>query len=238
MALLRGAKPSPRHRLASAVPHKPIGTTPNQWLWLPKQLSMWDNDVDGDCVTAEEAMKCGCPTPGNPGEFITDQTVLAWATKNGVLNGADLVTVMDIMQTAGFSQDGKLYNDGNHNSVDWTDDEVLRNAIAQSPVKIGVAADQLQNVVGDPPKNGWFATGFQEDGDVDHCVNLCGFGTIAWLAQQLGVDVPYGADGTAQAYALFTWKSIGIITPESMRAITGEAWLRTPATVIGTQSES
>ena len=233
MARPRGAFPSPRHRLASATPHRIVGTTPAQFIWLPKTLSMWLNDVDGDCVSAEEAFKCAC---NNPEIFITDDTVLAWATKNGVLNGADLVTVLDTMQTAGFSQDGNLYNDGPHVSVDWTNAEVLQNAIAQGPVKIGVAADQLENAVPNPPTNGWFARGFQPDTNEDHCVSLCGFGTVGWLASQLGVDVNTTrfsvVDLSTPAYALFTWDSIGVIDIPSMLAITGEAWLRQPNTVV------
>jgi hypothetical protein len=223
----RGAKPSPRHRLASAMPHRIVGPTPPQWLWLPTRLSFWNNDVDGCCVTTEEAFKDAC---NNPEIFITDDTVLAWATANNVLNGADLTTVLDTMQTAGFSQDGKLYNDGHSNSVDWTNTTALQNAIAQGPVKIGVAATQLENVVPNPPRNGWLATGFTADSQEDHCVSLCGYGTVSWLGQQLG---GLGDSGNlAPAYALFTWDSIGIIDVPSMLAITGEAWLRSPNTIV------
>ena len=186
---------------------------------------MWLNDVDGDCVTAEEAFAKACNTPEI---FITDDTVRAWATKNGILNGADLAAVLDLMQNAGFPQDGNLYNDGPFSSVDWTNAEVFQNAIAQGPVKIGVAADQLENAVPDPPTNGWIATGFTQDGNEDHCVSVCGFGTTSWLASQLGVS----SDSTAPAYAMFTWDSIGIIDVPSLLAITAEAWLRVPVTVI------
>jgi hypothetical protein len=189
---------------------------------------MWLNDVDGDCVTAEEALAKSCI----PGVFITDDTVQVWATKNDVLNGADLITVLDLMQTTGFSQ-GQLYNDGSPVSVDWTNAIVLTNAIAHGPVKIGIAADQIENVVPNPPTNGWFATGFTEDQNEDHCVSLCGYGSIAWLASQLGVDVPDGVDATQPGYAMFTWSSIGIIDVPSLLAICGEAWLRRPTTVIG-----
>lgn len=226
----RGAFPSPRHRLASARPHRIIGVTPSQIIWKPAQLSMWLNNVDGDCVTAEEAFAKGC---GTPAVFITDATVLTWATKNGTLNGAGLISVLDTMQTAGFPQDGSVYNDGSPTAVDWTNTEVLQNAIAQGPVKIGVAADQLENAVPEPPTNGWFATGFNADSNEDHCVSLCGFGTIEWLAGQLGV--PTGGEivsGTAPGYALFTWDSIGIIDWPSLQAICGEAWLRSPVTVV------
>lgn len=209
------------------MPVRIVGPTPAQFIVIPAQLSMWLNDVAGDCVTAEEAFAKAC---NSPEIFITDGTVLAWATKNGVLNGADLTQVLDLMQTAGFQQDGNLYNDGPFNAVDWTNTTALQNAIAQGPVKIGVAADQLENAVGtvDPPPSGWFATGFTADSNLDHCVSLCGFGTIAWLAEELGVSVPDGVDGTQPGYALFTWDSIGIIDIPSLLAICGEAWLRSP----------
>jgi hypothetical protein len=192
---------------------------------------MWLNATYGDCVTAEEAFAKAC---NNPEIFITDDTVLAWATANNVLNGADLTQVLDLMQNAGFSQDGNIYNDGPFNSVDWTNTTALQNAIAQGPVKIGVAADQLETAVGtsDPPVSGWFATGFQKDTNEDHCVSLCGYGSIAWLAAQLSVSIPDGLDGTQQGLGLFTWDSIGIIDWPSMLAITGEAWLRSPVTVV------
>jgi len=229
MPRLRGASPSPRHTLAAAAPHRIIGVTPPQWLWKPSQISMWLNDTYGDCVTAEEAFAKATRTPEI---FIADATVEAWASANGVLNGTDLVTVLKLMQTAGFSQDGNLYNDGPFSSVDWTKAEVLQNAIAKGPVKIGVAADQLENAVPDPPENGWLATGFVADSNEDHCVSLCGFGTIDWLVTQLNPGVPYGFDGSVPAYALFTWDSIGVIDVPSMLAITGEAWLRQPNTIV------
>ena len=229
----RGARPSPRHRLAATAPHFITGPTPTQYLWKPSQLSMWLNDEDGDCVTAEEAFAKAC---NNPEIFITDATVLAWATKNNVLNGTELTTVLDLMQSAGFPQDGKLYNDGPFTSVDWTNSNALQNAIAQGPVKIGVAADQLENAVPNPPTNGWWANNFVKDENLDHCVSLCGYGTIQWLLSQLLPAARYDGDASQPGYALFTWDSIGVIDVPSMLAITGEAWLRTPVTVLGAAS--
>jgi hypothetical protein len=208
------------------MPVRIVGPTPTQWLWLPKKISMWNNDTYGDCVTAEEAFAKAC---NNPEIFITDDTVLTWATANDVQNGAELTQVLDLMQTGGFAQDRNLYNDGPFNAVDWTNTTALQNAIAQGPVKIGVAADQLENVVPDPPTNGWLATGFKKDRNLDHCVSLCGYGPIYWLGQQLGVTIPSGVD---DGYAMFTWDSIGVIDMPSLLAICGEAWLRQPVTVI------
>jgi hypothetical protein len=227
MPRLRGAFPSPRHRLASAMPHVATAPAPAQFLWKPAQLSIWGNDQYGDCTVAEEAFAKGA----QPGVFIPDDVVIAWARANGAIDGDTLIDVLDKMQSGGFALDGKSYDDGAPLSVDWTNAAALQAAIAQGPVKIGVAADQLQNVVPDPPTNGWVAIGFTQDQNLDHCVSLCGYGSIAWLADQLGVTIPDTIDNTVSAYALFTWNSIGIIDVPSLLAICGEAWLRNPTTI-------
>jgi hypothetical protein len=187
---------------------------------------MWLNATYGDCVTAEEAFAKAC---NKPEIFIQDSTVFAWATKNGVLNGTDLITVLDLMQKNGFVQGGSLYNDGPSISVDWTKPEIFQNAIfVHGPVKLGVAADQLENVVPDPPKNGWVARGFTPDNNLDHCIGACGFGTMEWLTEQLGSKLA----SPEPSYAVFTWDSIGVIGAQSLLAITGEAWIRNPTTVV------
>jgi hypothetical protein len=44
----------------------------------------------------------------------------------------------------------------------------------QGPVKIGVAADQIENAWHTTGvRSGWFGTGFHADNDEDHCVSLC-----------------------------------------------------------------
>lgn len=224
----RGGIPSPRHALAAARPHVVSGDTPAQFLTKPAQLSMWLNDQFGDCVSAEEAFAKACH---NPEIFIKPGVVFNWASARDVLNGATVWQVLHEMQLSGFEEYGKVYNDGPFTSVDWTDAVILRNAISKGPVKIGASGDELDNIVPDPPTNGWLATGLK-GGEQDHCVCFPGFGTIEWLLQQLGKTVPSGVDGTAPGYALFTWSSIGVIDVPSMLAITGEAWLRTPTTVV------
>lgn len=228
MPRLRGALPSPRHRLAAALPHIATNPTPPQFFWKPIQLSMWGNSTYGDCTVAEEAFAKACTSK----VFIPDDVVIAWANANGAINGDTLIDVLNKMQTEGFIVGGEMYDDGSPTAVDWTNQPLLQNAIAQGPVKIGVAADQLEDAVPNPPVSGWFADGFTCDNNLDHCVSLCGYGPIAWLAEQLGAAaIPTGPNATDIAYALFTWDSIGIITPNSMVAITGEAWLRNPTSL-------
>lgn len=232
--LSRGAYPTPRHKLSAAMPHRITVEAPAQFIYNPIQLSMWGNDVNGDCVTAEEAFAKACHKPEI---FISDNEVINWATAHNYLNGANLTDVLTTMRHSGFVQSSYTYDDGPYTSVDWTNSGVLCNAIFTGPVKIGVAADQLENAVQSLSTlgNGWFATNFQPDNNEDHCVSLCGYGTMAWLADQLHCQVPSDVDGTQDGYALFTWSTIGVIDVPSMIAITGEAWLRNPTTLESTR---
>lgn len=223
---LRGAIPTPRHKLAAAMPHRLLFSPPAQFAIVPKQLSMWGNDVDGDCVTAEEAFAKACYSPEI---FIPEAAAVAWATANGYLNGAELTDVMKTMATAGFVVGQQTYDDGPYTSVDYSTESILQSAIAQGPVKIGIDADALPSTAGN--KQGWSAFGGtpEQFTNEDHCVSLCGYGPVAWLAQQLGVAVPTGAP--ASGYLLFTWSSIGIVDHAWIMSTCGEAWLRNPTTV-------
>jgi hypothetical protein len=227
----RGAIPTPRHVLARSMPMPAVrAVAPPTYLKVPQQLSMWGNDVNGDCVTAEEAF---AKASHDPEIFISDAQVIAWATRHNVLNGAYINQVLEWMETDGFQQGGHVYDDGQHFTVDWTNRATLTSAIAEGPVKIGIAADQLETAYHqNGGHTGWFATGFLPDSNEDHCVSLCGYGSLGWLAQQLNAQLPPGTDATKLGYAMFTWDSVGIIDEPSMLAITHEAWLRQPTTVI------
>ena len=230
---MRGAIPTPRNLLTVAVPYRAPVEAPPNFIVIPKQISFWGNYDNGDCVTAEEAFAKAC---NNPEIFISEAEVVAWATSQGVLDGAGLTQVMNFMQTDGFTGGAFIYDDGPYFSVDFTNAGTLQSAISQGPVKLCVAGDQLDTTwwaAGSSANggvSGWFATGYSEDTSYDHCVTLCGYGSISWLAQQLSVQVPAGIDGSQPGYAMFTWDSIGIIDVPSMTNITTEAWLRQPTT--------
>jgi hypothetical protein len=227
--LKRGAFPSPRHELAAATPHIALIGAPPNFIIVPQRISMWGNDVHGDCVTAEEAFAKAC---NNPEIFIPDGDVIAWATRHGILEGANLAQVLQWMQNDGFVEGSFVYDDGAYFSVNWTNALILQSAIFQGPVKIGIAANQIETAWRTTGgRTGWFGVGFHADPGEDHCVSLCGYGSLTWLAQQLHVQVPAGIDGTKSGYAMFTWNSIGIIDVPSLLAITHEAWLRQPTTV-------
>jgi len=117
------------------MPHQIVGVTPPQFIHIPSELSFWDNSQYGDCVTAEEAFAKACHQPEI---FIPQNTVVAWAEAHGVLNGAYLNAVLQMMLNGGFKQSGHTYDDGPAHTVDWTNAAVLNNAIfTNCPVKIG-----------------------------------------------------------------------------------------------------
>jgi len=135
----RGAIAAPRSALAAAAPYAALVGAPPNFITIPQRISMWGNDVHGDCVTAEEAFAKAC---NNPEIFITDDEVITWAKRHGVLEGAYLTDVMGWMQNDGFADGASIYDDGPYLSVNWMNSPVLQNAIFTGPVKIGVAADQ------------------------------------------------------------------------------------------------
>lgn len=200
----------------------------------PSQMSMWGNSQYGDCVTAEEFFaKCIYPVYfASSGTMLDmpESLAISWATKNGYLNGADLTPVMDSMAKVGVLYNTTTYTDGPYKSVDYTTWAVLTSAINQGPVKIGVASSQFDNVTGVGQNNGWVMTGFTKDANEDHCVSLCGYGTMSFLATAMGITLPSGVDGTGNGCLLYTWDSIGLIDFTSLGNITGEAWLRSPTT--------
>ena len=232
-SLKRGAIPTPRPVLAAAIPYVAhIGIPPN-FIMVPQKISWWGNNDYGDCVTAEEAFAKSC---SNPEIFIPDVEVIAWANRHGVLESAIVADVLQWMQNDGFPEAPLTYDDGSYFSVDWTNSSILQSAVSSGPVKIGVAGNQIEiawNQYGG--RNGWFGVGFQPDGAEDHCGSLCGYGTLAWLAGQLNVQVPAGIDGSKSGYAMFTWDSIGIIDEASIIAVTHEAWVRQPTTTMKSQ---
>jgi len=237
--LPRGAIPSPRYELAAAMPHIPdpkISVPPSHLMW-PAQMSSWNNYVYGDCVSAEEAFAKATAAPQT---FIPEPAVVAWATTHGYLNGASLTAVMKTMETTGFSLNSKTYDDGPYNSVNWTNAAILHSAIySHGPVKIGVGAGDFQtNADGSvtPGTSGWVMYNYPKNQPEDHCVSVCGYGTLAELItlfkhHKVTVHAPKGMP-TGLSYAMFTWNSIGIIDQQSMLNMTYEAWIRIPVTII------
>lgn len=223
---LRGARPSPPHKLLAAQPFLAV-SYPAQFAIVPAKLDIWGNSTYGDCVSAEEAFAKACHTPEI---FIPADTVIAWARQNGYLNGADLKEVCDSMLKSGFQVGSQLYNDGPALAVDYSNIDTLRAAIAQGNVKIAIDANTLPSGAGN--QQGWYAFGGAKGRGSDHCTGLSGYGTAAYCFQQLGVPLPSGVDGTkADCFLHFTWSTIGVVDFAWLQNTCTEAWVRNPTTV-------
>src|SRR5947207_3360303 len=109
--LRTGLRPTPPHKIAAAVVagklgvYAPLNAPPPQVAMVPNQLSMWLNDVDGDCVTAEEAFAIAAYSTflGLPEVFIPDSSVMAFCNHFNVLNGAELLPVIQDMESSGLT---------------------------------------------------------------------------------------------------------------------------------------
>lgn len=231
-----GAKLSPQNVKSKAKQFRSsyLYIRPNV-LYKTSNLSFWGNDKYGDCVTAEEAF---AKASYSPGIFIPESVVVDWASENGVLNGANIEDVLKKMNNVGFRFNSKTYNDGGYAYVDFTNVDLLKSAIAIGPVKLGVTSTQLERAWR-YKKQGWLAVNFateQVTNENQHCISICGYGTLFWLANQFNVILPPQINGQELGYAIFTWGSIGIIDQQSLLAITHEAWLRNPVTTNSTNT--
>lgn len=235
----RGAKPTPRHVLASADRFQPAPCllASDRGGTIPTKLSFWLNNQTGDCVTAEEAFAKGVWSVMNgfPDLFIPDAEVGRWAKKYGYYDGAYLTEVMDTMAKDGFTVNGVNYHDGPYKVVDYSNESVLQQAILQGPVKIGIDANALPPAAGN--NNGWYDVGSNSHfPSEDHCTGLCMFGPAEYIYQSLynaGL-LPTPAVPTAlvglSGYAHFTWNTIGFVTHKWLMSTCAEAWVRNPTT--------
>jgi hypothetical protein len=232
---LTGALPSPRHKLAGSVPFRAVRAFPDQWGVVPAKLDIWGNDRYGVCVTSEEAANIAAFTAAREGVVdicLTENTVINWARKHHYLNGANISEVMDTLQTDGDPLvEGAKYFVGPYHAVDWENRADLCAAIYESRanVKIGIASNGLGDAV--QGRNGWIVLSARKDRRIDHCVGLCGYGSLEYLCGLCGVEVPERADGYQFCYLMFTWGTVGIVSESAMWAMTGEAWVRLPASI-------
>lgn len=199
-------------------------TVPNSTLITRRNGSVL---ISGNCcVTSEECFAKAC---FDPEIRIPEQTAIAWADRHGVLNGADLHSVLGQMQHDGFMIGQQQYNDGAASGVDWSNELVLQSAIAQGPVKLGIDHNCLPHTAGN--QQGWYAVGPQRGGNLDHCTSLSSYGTAGYLYDALKVNLPSALHQDLQGHLLFTWGTQGFVDHAWIVSACGEAWVRNPTTV-------
>lgn len=226
----RGARRSPMHKTLEAPQHRPIGA-PTQFGFVPPQTDMWDNDHDGDCVTAQEAwakawwsVRCGLPEL-----FVPTAEVIRWASKYGFLNGANLTDVMDKMSADGFTINGQNYKDGPYASVNYTSWDTLASALANvGCINIAIDANALPAGAGN--QTGWYALSKGNYPNTDHCVGLGAFGPASFCYDLMKVAVPSAVGATVPGLILYTWNTHGFVTLDWLAGTCTEAWTRNPTT--------
>jgi len=226
----RGAKATPRNILQARPRFVSPGAPPDYMGVVPDRLNMGGNDQYGDLVTAEEAFAKAVWSlmEGGAELFVDESEVIRWARANGFLNGAYLTEVMDAMQREGFRAASSTLNDGPYHGVDFGDEQILKSAIAQGPVKIGIDADALPPGAG--RNNGWYALKRGDFPTLDHCVGLSGYGRANFLFELLNTALPTQVPPTQEGYLLFTWGTVGFVTHDWLMGCCGEAWVRVPTT--------
>jgi hypothetical protein len=224
---LRGAVPTPIHRVLAASPFKIVAPIPPNCANVPAQLDVWGNSTYGDCVTAEEAFKLACASPEI---FIPPAIVIAWAKKHGYLNGANLADVMNSMQKDGFQVGGQQYNDGPYAGVNYADQSTLQAAITPgSPVKIAIDANALPSGAGNI--NGWYVLNSGNWNNTDHCVSASSYGEAGFLFDALKVPLPSNIGNTVPGFLIYTWKTQGFVVHEWITGTCREGWVRKPPTI-------
>lgn len=202
---------------------------PPQVVVVPKKLSYWGNNQYGDCVTAESVFAIAAYSTyiGLDEIFVTDATTINWAKSHGYANGAQLLEVIQSMQADGIKDEkGVVRKAGKPSSVDFSNEETLKSALAQGPVSIAIDHSALPSGAGN--KNGWYAFGGRSHPSTDHCVSLAGYGPTSELFKALNVSAP--ANAPANGYLLFTWSTIGVVDHSWLLNTCTEAWVRSPTT--------
>jgi hypothetical protein len=222
-----GAFPTPNHELAAAQPWKAGDAAPESYIAWPIKTGFSGNDNASHSSWAEEAFAKAC---AEPKVFIPPDVVLDTARQ------CDSSNFAAFMQTYGFQMDRKAYADGPFHSVEWTNAAALNGAIASAgPVKIGIASADLASRI-TPGTSGWAVCGLPAGQPEDRWASLCGYGPFGALVELfarhgINVDLPPGMPA-GLCYAMFISDSIGIVDRQSLTNITGEAWVRTPATIV------
>lgn len=234
MPLMRGAILSPRHVLAAATPHVSALVIPSRFFRLAKTpLPFFGNDRYGCCVTSEEFS-----AKAADGRVGTDAEAIATARKWHGLNGADLSTILDYA-ASGFTVNGQTVQDGDKQSVDYTNYDSLCAAIFQGQVKIASGSNGFESA-GAGKNKPWVLPSARIEG-IDHCTGLAGYGTFADCCKAIGYTASVGIGDATPSVVLETWGSYGVVPYTAsllpmMDSTPGrgnsEAWLRVPTTVV------
>ena len=228
-----GVFPSPNEDLADAERYRAGGSVPESFIAWPTRIGFWGDENGSNSIWAEEAFAKACVEPKT---FIPTEVVLSASRECGSSNFARF------MQTRGFQMDRKAYLDGPFRLIDWMNAADLNEAIANiGPVKIGVASGGLSSIPHGgvtPGTSGWAVYGLPQSQPGDQCASLFGYGP--WPHWSLcsssagSMRSCRQACLTASPMPCSSGARLASSTRQSLMNITGEAWVRSPTTIVKT----
>lgn len=219
------------------------GDYPAQWSLVSPKNSVFLNDRYGNCVTAGECVNINANCFFRTGQpcIIPDDEVYRWANAHDVLNGADLMEVINLLSPS--LRDGlnypsqplpTMFCDGVGSPVNFQDRANICSACFSSKgsLKMGVAADDLE-LVGAGNANGWFLP-VSHSTNIDHDVEMLGYGPAAYCFQVLAAPLPSSCDPTTFCYLVNTWGTVGVVAADVVETSgwCDEIDLRTPASIV------
>lgn len=234
-----GLKPTPGHKIANALARgllrafEPKGASPSSFFMIPDKRSIYMNGTYGVCVTSEAAYDIAAVSYYCTGDayMISDDTLMAFAKKYNVVNGADLVEVMQAMEQDGFHQGSDTLTEGKYAAVDYTNLSAIQNAISNGGgnnpncLKVAISSSDLPQDAGN--KDGWHAFGHSRGGSTDHCIAYSGYGTAKECFAALKQDVPSGVDPSKPDCVIaYTWATEGVVDMPWIVGTTVEAYIR------------
>jgi hypothetical protein len=221
---------------------KATATYPAQWSIISPKNSMFLNDTDGDCVLAGECVNINAHwflVTGQP-VIVPDAEVQTYGSKHGILNGADLLQVVGMMSVT--NSDGLTYSSGTANTmycdgvgsaVNQQDRASICSACysCSGSLKMGVAGNDLSRINAGN-SNGWYLGSCQST-NIDHNVEMLGYGTAAYCFGVLNVPIPAGVDPNQFCYLVNTWSTIGVVNAAVVETSgwCNEIDMRTPTSI-------
>jgi len=221
---------------------------PPQWSIVSPANSYFLNNTDGDCVLAGECVNINAHwyyVTGHP-VIISDAEIQSYGEQFNLLNGAELLQVIGDMSIANsngltYTPSGgtvtTMYCDGVGSAVNYQNRASICSALAscQGSLKMAVASYDLQRVVG--TTNGWYL-GSSSSTNIDHNVEMVGYGPASYCFSVLSTPLPAGVDPTEFCYLVDTWSTIGVVNAAVVEASgwCNEIDMRSPTSIAITPS--
>ena len=233
--------PAQKQARAAGPWHKAAAYPPTWSIVSPKN-SMFLNDRDGDCVLAGECVNINAHWYLMTGQpiIISDAEVQSYGANHGILNGADLLQVVGMMSAS--NSDGLTYSSGTTTTmycdgIGTAVNQQSRDAVCSAcyscsgSLKMGVAGDDLSRI-GAGNANGWYL-GSASSNNIDHNVEMLGYGPASYCFGVLNVPIPAGVDPTQFCYLVNTWSTIGVVNAPVVETSgwCDEIDMRTPTSV-------